>query len=121
MTKKARRSPSFDAMIKFFLKHYNFATKQDIQKLIKKIEDLEKSVARLASNRKSSRTARTAGSEKTASDIVLDVIKASNNGADLNAIQRKTAFEEKKLRNIIYRLSKQDKIRRIRRGIYVSA
>jgi DNA-binding transcriptional regulator PaaX len=36
-------------------------------------------------------------------------------------IQAKTGFDEKKIRNIIFRLNKTGKIKRKTRGIYVAA
>jgi len=41
-------APSFDAMVNFFLNHYNFATKKDIDKLVKKVEELEKLIKNLS-------------------------------------------------------------------------
>lgn len=117
MTQK-KRNPSFDAMIKFFLKQYNIATKNDINRLAEKIDDLEKTISRIAGPQGSS-TRRSKG--KTASDVVLNVIKEMKDGARLADIKSRTDYDEKKLRNIIYRLGKQGKITRKRRGIYVAA
>jgi DNA-binding transcriptional regulator PaaX len=57
----------------------------------------------------------------TAIDIVLDTVKRSRQGIDFAAIQAKTGFDEKKIRNIIFRLNKTGKIKRKSRGIYISA
>jgi hypothetical protein len=57
----------------------------------------------------------------TASDTVLNAIKGFRQGADFSTIQAKTGFNEKKLRNIIFRLNKLGKIKRKGRGIYVGA
>ena len=54
----------------------------------------------------------------TASDTVLEVVKRFRQGVDFAEIQTRTGFDEKKLRNIIFRLNKIDKIKRIRRGVY---
>lgn len=116
MTQK-KRNPSFDAMIKFFLKQYNIATKTEINRLTAKIEELEKTVRKLAGPQ-NPKTRRSSG--KTASDQVLNVISDLPEGARLADIKSKTDFDEKKLRNIIYRLGKQGKIKRKRRGIYVA-
>ncbi|MBS0012761.1 MAG: hypothetical protein KFF46_02225 [Desulfobacterales bacterium] len=116
MTQK-KRNPSFDAMIKFFLKQYNIATKTEINRLTAKIEELEKTVRKLAGPQ-SPKIRRSSG--KTASDQVLNVISDMPDGARLADVKSKTDFDEKKLRNIIYRLGKQGKIKRKRRGIYVA-
>jgi hypothetical protein len=113
-----KRNPSFDAMIKFFLKQYNIATKTDINRLAEKIDSLEKTISKIA-GQQGHTTRRSRG--KTASDVVLNVIKEMKDGARLADIKSKTDYDEKKLRNIIYRLGKQGKITRKKRGIYVAA
>ena len=42
MAKKKSKSVSFDAMVKFFMQHYNIPTKKDIDRLAAKIDRLEK-------------------------------------------------------------------------------
>ncbi|MCF8023887.1 MAG: hypothetical protein K9J79_12315 [Desulfobacteraceae bacterium] len=112
-----KRNPSFDSMIKFFLKHYNIATKQDISRLAEKIESLEKSIQKMPAAQKSSTAQEKA---KSASDVVLNIIKNIGGGASFSDIKARTDFDDKKLRNIIYRLNKQGKIRRKKRGTYVA-
>jgi DNA-binding transcriptional regulator PaaX len=51
----------------------------------------------------------------------LDAIKRSKQGIDFAAIQANTGFDEKKIRNIIFRLNKTGKIKRKSRGIYIAA
>ncbi|MBS3809528.1 MAG: hypothetical protein KGY38_05180 [Desulfobacterales bacterium] len=115
MTQK-KRNPSFDSMVKYFLKHYNIATKQDINRLTQKIEGLQKSLQKMAGTQKS---AFRQEKNKSASDVVLNVIKDIGNGAGIADIKAKTDYDDKKLRNIIYRLNKQGKIQRKKRGIYI--
>jgi hypothetical protein len=54
----------------------------------------------------------------TATDQVLKTIKKSRKGADVPTVVRKTGFDDKKVRNIINRLLKQGKIKRVARGVY---
>ena len=54
-------------------------------------------------------------------DIVLDAIKNAKEGIGFAQIQNKTGFDEKKIRNIIFRLNKTGKIKRKSRGIYIAA
>lgn len=117
-----KRAPSLDSMIKFFLNQYEFATKKDINRVLKKIEELEKMLngGKPASS-KSKKGGNGNSKNKSASDEVLEVISEIGEGANFSEIQAKTQFEDKKLRNIIYRLTKQGKIRRQKRGIYVAA
>jgi hypothetical protein len=57
----------------------------------------------------------------TATEQVLRVIKRSRKGVDVPTLKKKTGFEDKKVRNIIFRTSKEGKIKKVGRGIYVSA
>jgi len=57
----------------------------------------------------------------TATDQVMDIIKASKEGADVPTLVKETGMPDKKIRNIIFRASKQGKIKRAGRGIYVAA
>ena len=57
----------------------------------------------------------------TATDQVLKLINASKKGVDIITIKEKTGFDDKKLRNIIFRANKEGKIKRADRGIYVGA
>ena len=57
----------------------------------------------------------------TATDQVLKIIKRSRKGVDVPTLKKKTGFEDKKVRNIIFRTSKEGKIKKVGRGIYVGA
>jgi hypothetical protein len=52
---------------------------------------------------------------------VLKIINRSKNGIDVATLVQKTAFDEKKIRNIIYRAYKDGVIKRAGRGIYLGA
>ena len=129
MARKKGKPVSFDAMVKFFLKNYNIPTTKDVEKLMARMDRLESLVksslstrGRGAADARSSRAAtsrRRSGS--TASDQVLDAIRKYKQGAGFSEIQAKTGFNEKKIRNIIFRLNKIGKIKRKNRGTYVVA
>ena len=57
----------------------------------------------------------------TATDQVVKIIKRSKKGADAPTLMRKTGLADKTVRNILFRLSKQGKIKRSGRGVYVAA
>ena len=122
MPKRRGKAPSFDAMVKFFMRQYNIPTKKDVDKLMAKLDRLENLI------KQSTMTPDHAGirigrrrTAKTAIDVVLDAIKRSKQGMGFAAIQAKTGFDEKKIRNIIFRLNKIGKIKRKSRGIYIAA
>ena len=130
MPKKKSRPVTFDAVVKSFIRNYNIPTKKDIDKLIDKLNRLEKLLRKTNTAMtfagkgglpKGSVPMKGRGGGReamTASAIVLDVISSSRNGADFAHIQNKTGFDDKKIRNIIFRLNKIGKIKRKDRGIY---
>ena len=122
MSRKKGKTISFDAMVKFFMQNYDIPTKKDVEKLMAKLDRIENLVKQSTLNATNARAQhprrRTA---LTAVDIVLDTIKHSRQGLGFAEIQAKTGFDEKKIRNIIFRLNKTGKIKRKRRGIYIAA
>ena len=129
MVRKKTKSVSFDAMIKFFMQTYGIPTKKDVDKMMARLDRIESLVkpGSVSSSRKpAAAKAKVAvqekrkGSDMTASDAVLSIIKRSKNGVGFADIQKKAGFPEKKLRNIIFRLNKLEKIKRKDRGIYLA-
>ena len=57
----------------------------------------------------------------TSTEQILKIIKRSRKGVNVPALKAKTGFEDKKVRNIIFRASKEGKIKKVGRGIYVGA
>ena len=57
----------------------------------------------------------------TATAEVLKVVKGHKKGVDIPKLKKKTGFADTKIRAIIYRASREGKIKRVARGIYVSA
>ena len=125
-----KKSVSFDAMVKFFMQTYNIPTKKDVDKLMSRMDRLEELIKASAGKTgrqgiapKASARGRIGRGAKgmTASDTVLSIVKKSRNGVGFAAIQNKTGYDEKKLRNIIFRLNKLGRITRKARGTYVAA
>jgi uncharacterized protein (UPF0335 family) len=124
MAKRKGKGVSFDAMVKYFMQTYQVPTKKDVDKLIERLDHLEKMIKAAGS---SGRTRRPPADKTSrpkvallASDAVFEVIKPYKEGVGFGEIQEKTGFGEKKLRNIIFRLNKMDKIKRVSRGVYVA-
>jgi hypothetical protein len=57
---------------------------------------------------------------KNPSETVFQVIQSQKEGIDTSDLMKATQFEEKKVRNIIYKLKKQNRINAARRGVYVA-
>lgn len=122
MSRKKGKTISFDAMVKFFMQNYDIPTKKDVDKLMAKLDRIENLVQQSTLNATNARAQHTRPrAALTAVDMVLDTIKHSRQGLGFAEIQAKTGFDEKKIRNIIFRLNKTGKIKRKRRGIYVAA
>ncbi len=130
MTRKKGKSVSFDAMVKFFMQYYNIPTKKDVDKLMDRMDRLEKAIKsfELYAKRRSTPSVKSANataaaetSTTTSSDLTLEVIKRFKKGVGFSEIQDRTGFGEKKLRNIIYRLHKMGKIVRKERGVYIAS
>ena len=124
MTRRKSMGVSFDAMVKFFMKTYEIPTRKDVEQLNTRLDRIEK-LLRRAAFAPSVRSVATTGKSGrikavlTATDIVLEVIRNNKEGLGFKEIQAATGFEDKKIRNIIYRLDKIGKIERKGRGIYV--
>ena len=122
MPKRKGKAPTFDAMVKFFMRQYNIPTKKDVDRLMAKLDRLENLIKQsaMSPDHAGVRMGRRRTTQ-TAIDVVLDAIKRSRQGIGFAAIQAKTGFDEKKIRNIIFRLNKIGKIKRKSRGIYIAA
>jgi hypothetical protein len=116
------------------------AVQRDIKALEKKLEKLiqafdkekkikAKPVAKKATTRvvkkRRAQSKKAAGQPKraklTATDKVLGIIQRSKKGVNVSTIKTRTGFDDKKVRNIIFRTSKEGKIKKVGRGIYVGA
>jgi hypothetical protein len=112
------------------------AVRREIKSLEKKIQKLRQAAAGGGKDRhgtsaktfkvkraKSTATKPRTGTEKplqmTAAAQILKIIKRSRKGVDVPTLKTKTGFDDKKVRNIVFRASKEGKIKKSSRGIYV--
>ncbi len=95
---------------------------QKTEKMIKRLEKLDKAQAAKKPKAKAVKKAVAKKPAKlSASGTVLAIIKRSRKGVDKAALVKKTGFEDRKIRDITYRLRKQGKIKKERKGLYVKA
>ena len=123
MTRKKGKSVSFDAMVKFFIQNYNIPTKKDFEKLQTRLDRIEL-LLRAEGPKGNSGAGPKAAAKKapmTALESVYGIIKRSRGGSSFKDIQVKTGFDDKKIRNVIFRLNKMGRIERKRRGIYIAS
>lgn len=76
----------------------------------------KKAPAKKASAKKA--PAKKKAAQPTATDAILKIIKASKKGVDAPTLVKKTGFNQKKVRNILFRTYKQGKIKRLDKGVY---
>ena len=57
----------------------------------------------------------------TAIDAVLNIISSSQKGVNTAAIKAKTGYDQKKISNIVYKLTKLGKIKAVQKGVYVKS
>lgn len=119
MAAKKKKNYNLNALVRMFLREYNIPTKKDVDRLIARIDRLEQLIRLDLESSRLKRPQAKSSSGKAASDEVLSVIQEFKDGVQFAKIQDITGFEEKKLRNIIYRLHKFKKIERINRGTYI--
>ncbi len=110
---------SFDSLIKTFLTEYKVATTNDVSRIIDRLDRIERLISKAAIEPGRLRKSGDLSRMTSASSVVLSVIKDSKEGADFSQIKKKTGYDDKKLRNIIFRLNKIEKIKRLERGIYI--
>lgn len=124
MPRKKGKSVSFDAMVKFFMHNYKIPTKKDVDKLNARLDRIEKMLNAFRAghvNISRSDDKFTRGrTGVTAFEQVYQVIKEYNQGVGIAEIKLRTGFDDKKIRNIIFRLNKIGNIKRKSRGIYIA-
>jgi len=107
------------------MQQYGIPTKKDFDKLVERMDRLEKVIRDAVSLGRHARSSGPhsggAGGEISASEIVLEVISKADEPVGIPEIREKTGFGDKKLRNIIFRLYKNGAIARKQRGRYVGA
>ncbi len=111
------------------LKKNLMAVARDLKKLTQKTDKMLKRLGKLekaqAAKKPKAKAVKKAPTKKptrvSASETVLAIIKKSRKGIDIAALNKKTGFEGRKIRDIIYKLKKQGKIKTERKGLYVKA
>ena len=92
--------------------------KKPAKKKVAAAKSVKKAVAKKKTPAKKSAAAKKAKTA-TSTDKVLGIIKRSKNGVDVPTLKKKTGFEDKKVRNIVFRAAKEGKIKKSGRGVYV--
>ena len=90
------------------------------ENLMKKVEKLDKPAAPKKPRAKALPKAKKP-KKISDSDAVLAIIKRFKKGVDGATLRKKTGFEGRKIRDIVYRLKKRGKIKVVGKGVYLKA
>ncbi len=108
---------NLEGFIRTLLQRLDMPTKEDINHLHDRLDTLEQLLQQKKTGARRQPSKRTS-KRKSASDTVLEIIASYPDGTDIKTIKSVTGFDDKKLRNIIYRLDTLKKIQRVSRGTY---
>ena len=104
---------------------------KELTRLVKQTEKLAAALGKAEKPKAKSVTAKTKakavttkktpakGGKITDTDKLLAIINRSRKGVDTATLMKKTGFDQKKVRNMLFRTYKQGKITRVEKGIYV--
>ena len=86
---------------------------QKTEKLAREFDKLQKTKTKVTK-----KAVQPKGKKVTANEAILAILKRSKNGVDAGTLREKTGFNSQKIRDNIYRLKKQGKVKGVGRGIY---
>ena len=117
MSENKEQHISWEGVIRTLLDRLEIPSGSELRELHKRLDKLEALVYQKAPDGRKTKEKRRK-SRKSASDIVLEIITKFPEGTDFKTLKEKSGYEDKKLRNIIYRLDKIGRIEKVERGVY---
>ncbi len=117
MVEKTEHAVNWESFIKMILSRLDIPTKEDIGSLHSRLDKLEQLLYKKQPTSRKKKT-KSGSMRKSASSVVLDIIANHPKGTNFKTIKAATGYDDKKLRNIIFRLDKIKRIKRVTRGIY---
>ena len=94
---------------------------KDLEKMSRRIKKLTASIPKAKGRAKKVSMLKPVAGKKgkqSGTQTVLNMIKKSKAGIAAGALIKKTGFEDKKIRNILFKAWKDGKIERVGRGVY---
>ena len=94
---------------------------KDLEKMSRRIQKLTSSIPKgkgKAPKASMFKPVATSRGKKSGTLTVLDMIKKSKTGIAAGSLIKKTGFEDKKIRNILFKAWKDGRIERVGRGVY---
>ena len=117
--KTVKKAPAKKAAAKKAPAKKTVAKKTTAKKAPAKKAPAKKAPAKKAPAKKT--VAKKKATQVTATDKILQIVKRSKKGVDVSTLKKKTGFDDKKVRNIVFRASKEGRIKKSGRGVYVSS
>lgn len=114
MTQNTVSGITWEVIVKSLLARLDIPSREEIDMINRRLDRLEKQIL----GKDSPGVAMAGKRSVIASDVVLDIIAAYPDGADFKKIKAETGYNDKKLRNIIFRLDKLGRVERVKRGVY---
>ncbi len=108
---------SLDGFLKSFLNRFDIPSGAQVREMNIRLDKLEGLFFKQQAQEKTFEN-RSKGKTKSASTEVIEFIGKHPDGVSFKKIKEETQFNDKKLRNIIYRLDKIRKIKTVKRGVY---
>jgi hypothetical protein len=108
---------NWDGFLKSFFSRFDIPSGSQVRELNNRLDKLEGLFFKQQAETRNFKQ-RSKVKSKSASAEVIDFIEKFPEGVNFKQIKESTRFDDKKLRNIIYRLDKIKKIKKVKRGIY---
>jgi len=108
---------NWDGFLKSFFSRFDIPSGTQVRELNNRLDKLEGLFFKQQSDTRNFKQ-RGKVKSKSASAEVIDFVEKYSEGVSFKQIKEATRFDDKKLRNIIYRLDKIKKIKKVKRGIY---
>ncbi len=115
--KKADVPYTWETFVQLVLNQLEIPTKKDFLEIHHRLDKIEKLFTQAHPDMTKTRVGKS-WKRKTAAVVVLNEISRHPKGINFKAIKSITGYDDKKLRNIIYRLDKLGKIKKVSRGVY---
>jgi predicted Rossmann fold nucleotide-binding protein DprA/Smf involved in DNA uptake len=94
------------------------ALQKELAKLNNQTERLQARLVKLEKREVPVKSKPATAQQTTAADTLLSIIMRSKKGVSQNVLIDRTGFNAKKVQNIIYRLHKSGKIKKVDGGVY---
>ena len=127
MPPKRMKPVTVDTMVHYVIQKYKIPTRKDVDKINRRLDSIERLLQDIAKStsgaqplKRSQNRKRDGGAQgrTTATDVILEILRKANKEVSLEDIKKRSGFNDKKVRNIIFRMHKLGKIERADRGVY---